>query len=167
MSPVNDASAFILGHFVHYDPLSLLSALTPPAHRFPRRIRSTTRRSARSNRRGIVISLRPAYNRTSFRRIRARARGYPFLRLWLPSPPFFLPSPVSPLVPPLLQLPLASLRREWPQPRITSQFPEIAQSVRANGRRAAVLPGVAARRGRRESWKERARGGGGGGGGGG
>jgi hypothetical protein len=40
-----------------------------------------------------------------------------------------------------------ALRREWPQPRITSQFPEIAQSVRANGRRAATAAGSGERPG--------------------
>lgn len=68
---------------------------------------------------------------SSFRRIhesfspRARARAR--------APLCCLPPPVrsAPLVPP----PPLPLRREWPQPRITSQFPEIAQSVRANGRR--------------------------------
>lgn len=58
----------------------------------------------------------------------------PFPRLW---PPVASPSPL--------------LRREWPQPRITSQFPEIAQSARANGRRAAgPPPPLVAARGREQ-----------------
>lgn len=58
----------------------------------------------------------------------------------------FLRAPLPPTVTPRFTLVAAApasppLRREWPQPRITSQFPEIAQSARTNGRQAATAAG--------------------------